>query len=98
MRRSCRSKLTNQDRSSFIGRPLPCSEKYILEFDAAAGQVSLTIRQIGPGDEGQYGCTVKNPYGETTATLNVNPDTSYKKGTRTMKMSDTRLGLQRCQT
>lgn len=29
---------------------------------------------LGPGDEGQYSCTVSNDYGSVTATLNVNPD------------------------
>jgi hypothetical protein len=38
--------------------------------------VSLTIRDIGPGDEGAYCCTIVNPYGHMTATLTVNPDLS----------------------
>ena len=28
----------------------------------------------GPGDEGQYTCSVSNDYGSVTATLKVNPD------------------------
>jgi hypothetical protein len=27
-------------------------------------QVSLLIKAIGPGDEGEYTCTALNPYGE----------------------------------
>ena len=32
------------------------------------------IKELGPGDEGTYSCTVFNAYGKTTATLSVNPD------------------------
>ncbi len=31
----------------------------------------MTIRQLGPGDEGAYTCVVENPYGEVSATLKV---------------------------
>jgi titin len=50
------------------------SEKYTLSYDPESGRVSLLIRNLGPGDEGTYACTVSNAYGSTTATLSVNPD------------------------
>ena len=33
-------------------KPLPCSEKYEYNYDPKAGQIQLTIRDLGPGDEG----------------------------------------------
>ena len=53
------------------GRQLPHSEKHYQAFDPATGQMSLTIRDLGPGDEGCYTCRVRNPYGEVSATLKV---------------------------
>ena len=38
------------------GKSLPCSEKYEYHYDAQSGQVSLLIRDLGPGDEGNYYC------------------------------------------
>ncbi len=56
------------------GKHLPNSEKYEYHYEAESGQITLTIRDLGPGDEGQYSCTASNDYGSLTATLNVNPD------------------------
>ncbi len=53
------------------GRELPHSDKHYQYFDLATGELSLTIRDLGPGDEGCYTCKVENPYGEVTATLKV---------------------------
>ena len=36
------------------GKSLPCSEKYEYHYDPQSGQVSLIIRDLGPGDEGYY--------------------------------------------
>ena len=36
--------------------------------------MNISTRDLGPGDEGAYCCILVNPYGETTATLSVNPD------------------------
>ena len=56
-------------------RNLPHSEdKHYLYHNPQTGEVSMTIIEIGPGDEGLYSCTAKNPYGEVTATLNIDPD------------------------
>jgi hypothetical protein len=43
-----------------------------------AGKVSLKIKDIGPGDEGAYCCTISNPYGHMTATLSVSPDVNRR--------------------
>ncbi len=53
------------------GRPLPHSDKHYQHFDPSSGRLSLTIRDLGPGDEGAYTCRVENPYGEVAATLKV---------------------------
>ncbi len=56
------------------GQPLISCEKYEVSSDRKSGKVTLKIRDLGPGDEGSYCCILTNPYGETTATLAVNPD------------------------
>jgi len=58
------------------GKSLPSSEKYELHYDPSSGDVSLTIRNLGPGDEGEYCCTISNAYGSVSATLSVNPEKS----------------------
>ena len=55
-------------------KPLPSSDKYQHTYDPKSGHITLLIQDIGPGDEGQYSCTVSNEYGSITANLNVNPD------------------------
>ena len=56
------------------GKNLPSSDKYELRHDPESGTVSLTIRNLGPGDEGQYCCTASNDYGSVSATLSVNAE------------------------
>jgi hypothetical protein len=67
-------------------------DKYAVSFDPVSGEVGLLIREIGPGDEGEYCCTATNAYGSVTARLNVNPE---RKKNTLKNMSDTRLSLQR---
>ena len=43
-------------------------------YDEMSGMVSLQIRQIGPGDEGEYTCTALNPYGEAICTVYISPE------------------------
>jgi len=56
------------------GRPVVSNNKYQLLDDPNCGKVSLKIIDLGPGDEGQFCCTISNDYGSCTATLTVNPD------------------------
>lgn len=56
------------------GQNLPYSDKYQYTYDSQSGHITLLIKDIGPGDEGQYSCTASNDYGSVTATLNLNPD------------------------
>ena len=56
------------------GNVLGSTEKHILSYEVETGRISLVIKELGPGDEGTYSCTVFNAYGKTTATLSVNPD------------------------
>lgn len=37
-------------------------------------KVSLLIKAIGPGDEGEYTCTALNPYGEAICTVYISPE------------------------
>jgi hypothetical protein len=53
---------------------LVSSQKFETLHDKKSGRVTLKIRDLGPGDEGAYCCVLSNPYGQTTATLSVNPD------------------------
>ena len=39
-----------------------------------SGTVSLLIKSIGPGDEGEYTCTALNPYGEAICTVYISPE------------------------
>ena len=81
------------------GQALPPSmtpDKYIPSYDPQTGQVSLRIKNLGPGDEGTYACTVSNAYGSTTATLSVNPEAQNKKtGKRCLSPGCSRATLQR---
>ncbi len=75
-------------------KELPSSEKYQLEYDPTSGRISLLIRDLGPGDEGQYSCTASNDYGSVTATLSVNPDINNMKH-RALSPGCCRASLQR---
>ena len=55
------------------------NDKVDVHYDQNSGEVSLKIKNIGPGDEGAYSCTISNPYGHTTATLSVNPDVGRRR-------------------
>ena len=50
------------------------SSKHAMVYDDYSGKVSLQIRTIGPGDEGEYTCTALNPYGEAICTVYISPE------------------------
>merc|ERR1719474_2148351 len=50
------------------------NEKHQMMYDEASGKVSLLIKAIGPGDEGEYTCTALNPYGEAICTVYISPE------------------------
>ncbi len=79
---------------SHAGNPryLTNGDKYGVSYDPSSGEVALLIREIGPGDEGEYCCTASNAYGSVTAKLNVRPE---RKKNTLQHMSDARLSLQR---
>ena len=50
------------------------NEKHQMIYDENSGKVSLMIKTIGPGDEGEYTCTALNPYGEAICTVYISPE------------------------
>ena len=50
------------------------TDKHQLLYDDMSGTVSLLIKSIGPGDEGEYTCTALNPYGEAICTVYISPE------------------------
>ena len=55
------------------------SDKHQMMYDEASGKVSLLIKAIGPGDEGEYTCTALNPYGEAICTVYISPEATSKQ-------------------
>merc|ERR1712073_228715 len=56
------------------GLQMQGSDKHQMMYDEASGKVSLLIKAIGPGDEGEYTCTALNPYGEAICTVYISPE------------------------
>ena len=54
--------------------PIAATEKYQMVYEENTGKVSLMIKSIGPGDEGEYTCTALNPYGEAICTVYISPE------------------------
>ena len=50
------------------------NDKHQMLYDDMTGTVSLLIKAIGPGDEGEYTCTALNPYGEAICTVYISPE------------------------
>ena len=55
-------------------------------YDEHSGKVSLLIKTIGPGDEGEYTCTALNPYGEAICTVSTNTRNNHFDDTRMTKL------------
>ena len=53
---------------------IAATEKYQMVYEENTGKVSLMIKSIGPGDEGEYTCTALNPYGEAICTVYISPE------------------------
>lgn len=45
-----------------------------MSYNEQTGDVSLLIKQIGPGDEGEYTCTARNQYGEAICSVYIQPE------------------------
>ncbi|CAB4067571.1 TTN [Lepeophtheirus salmonis] len=56
------------------GLQMKGNEKHQMMYDEESGKVSLLIKCIGPGDEGEYTCTSLNPYGEAICTVYISPE------------------------
>ena len=63
-------------------------------YDENSGKVSLMIKTIGPGDEGEYTCTALNPYGEAICTVYISPEATkaVKKSRSSHKISKSKSG------
>ena len=61
------------------GLQMQGSDKHQMMYDEASGKVSLLIKAIGPGDEGEYTCTALNPYGEAICTVYISPEATNKQ-------------------
>ena len=70
------------------------SDKHQMMYDEASGKVSLLIKAIGPGDEGEYTCTALNPYGEAICTVYISPEATkaVKKSRSSHKISKSKSG------
>lgn len=42
-----------------------------MAYNEASGDVILQINQIGPGDEGEYTCSARNPLGNLLKSINL---------------------------
>jgi len=59
------------------GHPLEAGDRARAKthYDEQTGRVCLVIPDLGPGDEGDYMCRADNPYGDSTCTITINPET-----------------------
>lgn len=45
-----------------------------MSYNESTGDVSLLIKNIGPGDEGEYTCTARNQFGEAICSVYIQPE------------------------
>ena len=76
------------------GLQMQGSDKHQMMYDEASGKVSLLIKAIGPGDEGEYTCTALNPYGEAICTVYISPEATkqVKKSRSSHKLHKSKSG------
>lgn len=56
------------------GVSLKNSSKHRINYNEQTGDITLTIHQIGPGDEGEYTCTASNDFGEAVCSVYIQPE------------------------
>jgi len=81
---------------SYTGR---AGQGKMTSFDPKNGRVTLMLSDVGPGDEGVYTCTARNPYGESTCTLNLNPEnpgSQLRRQPPTLPKGSCRTNLKAC--
>jgi len=76
------------------GLQMKGTEKHQMMYDEVSGSVSLLIKAIGPGDEGEYTCTALNPYGEAICTVFISPEATkaVKKSRSSHKLLKSKSG------
>lgn len=81
------------------GAPLFDSQKYKMTYNHTTGDVTLTINQIGPGDEGEYTCRARNAVGEAICSVFIQPEgfaaPQFQQTKRDVTQSSQQLQQQR---
>jgi len=83
----------NQRLESYSGK---AGKGKMTSFDPANGRVTLMLSDVGPGDEGIYTCTASNPYGESTCSINLNPEKTQSRRKPTLPKGSCRTKLKAC--
>jgi len=83
----------NKPLQSYTGK---AGKGKMVSYDKNNGRVTLMLSDVGPGDEGVYSCTAKNPYGESTCTLNLNPEKPINRRKPVLPKGSCRTNLKAC--
>jgi len=78
---------------SYTGR---AAQGKMVSFEPSKGSVTLMLSDVGPGDEGVYTCTAINPYGESTCTLNLDPEGKKSRWKPSLPKGSCRTNLKAC--
>jgi len=76
------------------GQQISSGNKYEVSHDEISGVVTLLIRAIGPGDEGEYTCTAANQYGEAICTVYIQPEAAYMMQQQRQQMQQSSVQSQ----
>ncbi|CAL4067925.1 unnamed protein product, partial [Meganyctiphanes norvegica] len=76
------------------GQQISSGNKYEVSHDEVSGVVTLLIRAIGPGDEGEYTCTAANQYGEAICTVYIQPEAAYMMQQQRQQMQQSSVQSQ----